>query len=444
MSKKKFLEAIRVKDPCTQEWNEMVGNDQFRFCTHCAKDVSDISTMTRSEALKFVRKSNGRICIRYRQDPQTKAPLFAEQLVQISRRTAKLAAGVMSASLSLSALAYSQAPNVAMSPLTDPSYTIRDIEKKKDDETGAKGAHVFGRVSDPAGAVIPGATVTLSNQDSGGSYLISTDENGEYSIDNAGPGVYTLEITSSGFAPSVFADIKIGSGSALKYDVSMEPIGMVISGGMIAMPVVYAQPLVKAVHQNDLELVDELIARGEDVNEAEENKTTPLMIAVENGYYKVAETLLNFGAKVNAKDEDKRSILMWLDEDATKELAELLLRHGAKVNAKDANGNTALIFSAGSVSPEVLQALIDAGADVNAVNSDGVSPLMSAAQNDNLENVRILINAGADVNAKDNEGETAWDKTGEDAIEELLVSFGATPGETAEPAAEEPPADEQQ
>src|SRR5687767_10178935 len=109
MKKPGFIDSVRVKDPCTQAWDEMVGNDKTRFCTHCAKDVNNLSAMTRKEALKLVRRSGGSLCIRYIQQPVTKAPVFADQLTQITRRrTPLMAAGVMTASLSLSALTYAQ------------------------------------------------------------------------------------------------------------------------------------------------------------------------------------------------------------------------------------------------------------------------------------------------------------------------------------------------
>jgi hypothetical protein len=50
MSKKKVIDAIEVKSPCSESWDEMQGNDQVRFCSHCAKSVNNLSEMTRREA----------------------------------------------------------------------------------------------------------------------------------------------------------------------------------------------------------------------------------------------------------------------------------------------------------------------------------------------------------------------------------------------------------
>src|SRR5437762_6602409 len=102
MSKKSFIDSVEVKSPCTEDWETMHGNDRVRFCDHCAKDVNNISEMTRKQAMRLVRAAGGNLCVRYIHDPVTKRPLFAEQLLQITRRTPGLAAGVMTASVSLS------------------------------------------------------------------------------------------------------------------------------------------------------------------------------------------------------------------------------------------------------------------------------------------------------------------------------------------------------
>ena len=49
----------------------MTGNEQVRFCEHCRLHVTNLSSMTRHEALRFVSNSRGRICIRYLQLPAT-------------------------------------------------------------------------------------------------------------------------------------------------------------------------------------------------------------------------------------------------------------------------------------------------------------------------------------------------------------------------------------
>ena len=118
MSKKSFIDSVEVGSPCSEDWNQMQGTDKIRLCSHCVKHVNNLSEMTRKEATKLVRASNGIICIRYIANPVTKRPMFAEQLLQITRRRPGIAAGVMSASLSLSTFAHAQeAPKNPGSPV---------------------------------------------------------------------------------------------------------------------------------------------------------------------------------------------------------------------------------------------------------------------------------------------------------------------------------------
>jgi hypothetical protein len=116
MSKKSFIDEIKVKDPCTQDWETMRGNDYVRFCDHCSKNVTDISKMTRKRALKLVRETNGKLCIRYLENPRDNSPMFADRFVRLTRRAPSLATGVMSASLVLSNAAYAQGSIASRAP----------------------------------------------------------------------------------------------------------------------------------------------------------------------------------------------------------------------------------------------------------------------------------------------------------------------------------------
>lgn len=60
-------------------------------------------------------------------------------------------------------------------------------------------ASIQGTVTDPAGASIPNATVTLTNTDTGTSRTTMSDGSGLYSLPNLPVGPYTLTVASSGF-----------------------------------------------------------------------------------------------------------------------------------------------------------------------------------------------------------------------------------------------------
>jgi hypothetical protein len=50
------LDRLRIASPCKADWNSMIGNDQVRFCEHCHLHVTDLSTMTRQQAMRLVAR----------------------------------------------------------------------------------------------------------------------------------------------------------------------------------------------------------------------------------------------------------------------------------------------------------------------------------------------------------------------------------------------------
>lgn len=443
MSKKSFIDSVKVGVPCGEDWEQMSGSERVRFCSHCSKHVNNLSEVTRKEAARFVRASGGDICIRYIADPVTRQPMFADQVLQITRRAPGIAAGVMSASMSLSTVAYAQA---GMAPATIDNAVVRVEGRSCDDDNAAsknksKGrGRITGTVVDPVGAVIAGAQMTLFSVNKTSS--TSTDADGVYTFENLSPGTYQIETESPGFVTNkrevvigerndtVTASTALEVGGfeeivEVKLNVDSE---VVVLGGVMAA-IEYTSPLSRAIADDDVDLVRELLAKGVNVNAKEDSysKITPLFVAVENGNLEIVRLLLDFGAKVNARDTQKQTPIMRLDEDATPELVELLLQYRAKVDAVDNDGSTALIIAANRANPEVIEALIDGGADVNHANKEGKTALMSAADSDNIESVRALLVAGAKADAKDNEGDDAWEYAYDKKVKALLVSYGATP-----------------
>ena len=62
---------------------------------------------------------------------------------------------------------------------------------------------VQGSVTDPGGAVIPGATVVLTSTDTNISATFVTQASGQYTFNSLPPGPYRIEVTATGFEKSV-------------------------------------------------------------------------------------------------------------------------------------------------------------------------------------------------------------------------------------------------
>ena len=63
-------------------------------------------------------------------------------------------------------------------------------------------SNVQGIVQDPSGAVVPKATVTISNNGTGETRTATSDENGDFRFLSLAPGAYTVKVEASGYAVS--------------------------------------------------------------------------------------------------------------------------------------------------------------------------------------------------------------------------------------------------
>src|SRR5687768_17894429 len=60
-------------------------------------------------------------------------------------------------------------------------------------------AQLAGKVTDESGAVLPGATVTVTQTDTGAERTAVSDGEGAYLLSNLSPGPYRLEVSLQGF-----------------------------------------------------------------------------------------------------------------------------------------------------------------------------------------------------------------------------------------------------
>lgn len=81
-------------------------------------------------------------------------------------------------------------------------------------------ATVHGVVTDPDGAVIPGATVTLTPAH-GRALTTQSHNDGAYTISGVTPGTYAVTVTMNGFATFVRQGVRIAAGQSLALDVKM-------------------------------------------------------------------------------------------------------------------------------------------------------------------------------------------------------------------------------
>ncbi len=79
-----------------------------------------------------------------------------------------------------------------------------------------------GVVSDPSGAVIPGAKVVLTDTNKGYTYPTTTDDVGRYLITNLPPSTYKITVQNPGFKTFTQLGIIIDVGTTLSADAHMQ------------------------------------------------------------------------------------------------------------------------------------------------------------------------------------------------------------------------------
>src|SRR6202790_1728109 len=77
----------------------------------------------------------------------------------------------------------------------------------------AQGAQISGVVTDSSGARVPGANVTIVNQDTGISRSVDTNTDGFYSVPLLQPGKYMITAKGAGFATQVGTGITLEVGA---------------------------------------------------------------------------------------------------------------------------------------------------------------------------------------------------------------------------------------
>jgi len=81
---------------------------------------------------------------------------------------------------------------------------------------------IIGLVTDSTGAVMPGATVTLTNTGTGLVRVVNTDSNGEYTVPSLPTGTYSVKAELSGFKTVTRPDIPLGVDQRMRIDVKLE------------------------------------------------------------------------------------------------------------------------------------------------------------------------------------------------------------------------------
>src|SRR5262252_833802 len=90
----------------------------------------------------------------------------------------------------------------------------------------ARGQAVYGSISgtvtDPSGAVVSGATVTITSLDRGTSDTVTTNDSGLYVKERLVPGNYEVKLEAQGFKQKIISSVRVDVDTQTKIDAALE------------------------------------------------------------------------------------------------------------------------------------------------------------------------------------------------------------------------------
>ncbi|XP_072128043.1 protein phosphatase 1 regulatory subunit 12C-like isoform X2 [Mobula birostris] len=204
---------------------------------------------------------------------------------------------------------------------------------------------------------------------------------------------------------------------------------------------------ISALHQacidENLEMVEFLLAQNANVDQSDNEGWTPLHVAVSCGYSEIVECLINHGANIAAVNSDGQLPIDLAEEDymesllqaeitkqgidvesARREEEDLMLQHArqwlnsGKIEdvSHPKTGANALHVAAAKGYIEVMRLLLQAGFSIAARDKDGWTPLHAAAHWGMEDSCKLLVEHFCDMEALNNSGQTPFDVADEDIL----------------------------
>jgi hypothetical protein len=225
----KSLDRLYISSPCNADWETMPGSEQVRFCGQCGLNVYNISTLTRKQAEKLIAETEGLLCAKlYRRADGTiitrDCPIGIRAIKRRVSRIANAALGAILGIFANQTIVWAEDGHKNCK-----HYTARIIRLQTTQTT----ALILGTVSTELKEMIPGADVTIINEESKREYTSKTDDEGKYRFSSLPAGSYSIVVKSRGFAVFRKKGLKVNEDEALQLDMTMQVGSM---GGAAILP----------------------------------------------------------------------------------------------------------------------------------------------------------------------------------------------------------------
>ncbi len=171
--------------------------------------------------------------------------------------------------------------------------------------------------------------------------------------------------------------------------------------------------LTYANEQGHIEIQEMLISRGAEIDITSfkdiPGVKTLLMHICEQGIISKVQEILAKGVDINATDKNGKTALILTLEKGHIDIAKVLLeQEGINTNAVMQDNWTALHAAVKIANVEMVQYFIERGADINSAMTDSFwKMLMGAVEANNLEIVQLLVDNNVDIYAKTADNKTA-------------------------------------
>ena len=163
-------------------------------------------------------------------------------------------------------------------------------------------------------------------------------------------------------------------------------------------------PLIIAVENENIELVNLLLDCNAQVNMQDEYGQTSLMWACQSGNILILRQLLAREIDINMQNHDSQTALMWSCKSGSSTIVRLLLAHGADSSMQDHDGHTALMWASQSGHLTIVHQLLTHGVDQD---HEGKTVMIWACQYGNIALVQLLLTHGFAVDMQGAHGQTA-------------------------------------
>ncbi|MCC6328098.1 MAG: TonB-dependent receptor [Acidobacteria bacterium] len=88
---------------------------------------------------------------------------------------------------------------------------------------------ITGVITDQNGAIVPNATVTVTNQGTNEKRTVQADNAGRYEAPSLSTGVYSIEASASGFQATTVKDLRLAVGEKARADVALSVSGVAVT-----------------------------------------------------------------------------------------------------------------------------------------------------------------------------------------------------------------------